>query len=39
MIPTRKLKGEDYDIYECRQCYQQWKSYYKRIGHKACPKR
>ena len=39
MPDVRKLKGDDwYDYYECRECGKRWKSYYKKIGHKQCPK-
>lgn len=33
MIPTRKLKGEELDTYECRGCGKQWKQNAKSIGH------
>jgi uncharacterized Zn finger protein len=38
MIPTYKIKGEEHDFYQCRECGKVWKSYYKKIGHKKCPK-
>ena len=40
MKPMWKIKGDDYyDYYQCKECGQVWKSYYKRIGHKSCPKK
>ena len=33
-VEVRKHKGEEYDIYACRECGRVWKSSAKRIGHK-----
>lgn len=33
MVETRKLKGEEYDTYECKGCGKRWKQTAKSIGH------
>ena len=34
-----RLTDQIYNIYECKDCGKQWKSYYKKIGHQKCPTR
>ena len=34
-VEVRKLKGEEYDWYECRECGKRWRQDAKKIGHTA----
>jgi hypothetical protein len=35
LVPTRKMKGEEIDFYDCRECGKRWKQTDKKIGHTA----